>query len=143
MPLTMTPSATAGSEPVMPGGILGDGRLDLTDRLKDVIKSGGKWISSLTLEHHLTEHPAVVEACAVRVPDETWGERPLACVVLGEEPVDAALLKEFLAERLQQHWQVPEYRSFLSSIPRNSTGKHDRKKIRERHEDAALPVVTV
>ncbi|WP_217145776.1 long-chain-fatty-acid--CoA ligase [Streptomyces sp. AC627_RSS907] len=125
------------------GRILDDGRLDLTDRLKDVIKSGGEWISSLALENHLADHPAVVEACVVGIPDDTWGERPLACVVLGAEPVDAALLKTFLTERLEQRWQVPEYWSFLSSIPRNSTGKHDKKEIRERHRNAALTVITV
>ncbi|MEU7467516.1 hypothetical protein AB0A94_02945 [Streptomyces sp. NPDC044984] len=95
------------------------------------------------MENHLAEHPAVVEACVIGIADDTWGERPLACVVLGAEPADAAQLKEFLTERLHQRWQVPEYWSFLPSIPRNSTGKHDKSKIRERHRNAALTIVTV
>src|SRR3712207_6791049 len=90
------------------GRLSPDGFLTLTDRAKDVIKSGGEWISSVELENALMAHPAVLEACVVGVPDERWGERPLATVVVREgSSVSPEELREFLGDRIAS-WQLPE-----------------------------------
>src|SRR5207342_3004838 len=89
------------------------GFIMIKDRSKDVIKSGGEWISSVELENALMAHPAVAEASVVGVPDEKWGERPLATVVVKEgSAVTAAELREHLAGRVA-HWQLPERWSFI------------------------------
>jgi fatty-acyl-CoA synthase len=125
------------------GSITPDGFLTLTDRAKDVIKSGGEWISSVALENALMAHPAVAEASVVGVPDETWGERPLATVVLREGvEVGADELREFLAGRVA-HWQLPERWSFVDEVPKTSVGKFDKKVIRRRYADGALEVQTL
>src|SRR3954462_14195550 len=83
------------------GTLSADGFLTLTDRAKDVIKSGGEWISSVELENALMAHPAVREACVVGVPDDKWGERPLATIVLREgASADAEQLREFLGGKV-------------------------------------------
>ena len=122
------------------------GRIDpqsyvtLTDRAKDVIKSGGEWISSVELENHLIAHPAVLEASVVGIPDERWQERPLAVIVL-HEGADAtpAQLREFLADRVVRWW-LPERWTFVDQVPRTSVGKYDKKTIRARHADGAYEV---
>ena len=125
------------------GSITPDGFLTLTDRAKDVIKSGGEWISSVALENALMAHPAVAEASVVGVPDEKWGERPLATVVRCEgAEVGADELREFLAERVA-HWQLPERWSFVDEVPKTSVGKFDKKVIRRRYADGALDVQTL
>ena len=125
------------------GSITPDGFLTLTDRSKDVIKSGGEWISSVALENALMAHPAVAEASVVGVPDEKWGERPLATVVVREgEEVSADELRDFLAERVA-HWQLPERWSFIDEVPKTSVGKFDKKVIRRRYADGALDVQTL
>jgi fatty-acyl-CoA synthase len=122
------------------GTITADGFLTLTDRAKDVIKSGGEWISSVELENHLMGHPDVAEAAVVAVPDEKWGERPLATVVLKPgATVGYQALKDFLAERIAR-WQLPERWAFIESVPKTSVGKFDKKKLRELHKSGALDV---
>jgi fatty-acyl-CoA synthase len=120
-----------------------DGFLTLTDRAKDVIKSGGEWISSVDLENALMAHPAVLEACVVGVPDEKWSERPLATVVFREGVVASAdELREFLATRIAR-WQLPERWAFIEAVPKTSVGKFDKKVVRARYADGALEVVEI
>jgi fatty-acyl-CoA synthase len=119
------------------------GYVTLTDRAKDVIKSGGEWISSVELENHLIAHPAVLEASVVGVPDDRWQERPLAVVVLNENAqATPAELREFLAQRVVRWW-LPERWTFIDQVPRTSVGKYDKKTIRARHADGAYEVVTL
>jgi fatty-acyl-CoA synthase len=125
------------------GRISPDGFLTLTDRSKDVIKSGGEWISSVELENALMGHPAVAEASVVGVPDERWGERPLATVVVREgATVTADELRDFLAGQVA-HWQLPERWSFVDEVPKTSVGMFDKKVIRRRYADGALDVETL
>jgi fatty-acyl-CoA synthase len=122
------------------GKLTAEGFITLTDRAKDVIKSGGEWISSLELENHLMEHPSVAEACVVAVPDEKWGERPLATVVVADgATVTAAELKEFLAERVAR-WQLPERWSFIEAVPKTSVGKFDKKELKSGYAKGELTV---
>jgi fatty-acyl-CoA synthase len=120
-----------------------DGYVTLTDRAKDVIKSGGEWISSVELENHLIAHPAVLEAAVVAVPDDRWQERPMAAVVL-EEGASATPeeLREFLADKVVRWW-LPERWTFIDQVPRTSVGKYDKKTIRARHADGEYEVVTL
>jgi fatty-acyl-CoA synthase len=125
------------------GTLSADGYLTLSDRAKDVIKSGGEWISSVELENALMAHPAVLEACVVGVPDEKWSERPLATVVLREgagATVDE--LREFLADRIAR-WQLPERWAFIEAVPKTSVGKFDKKVVRSRYADGGLEVVQI
>jgi fatty-acyl-CoA synthase len=123
------------------GTLSADGFLTLTDRAKDVIKSGGEWISSVELENALMAHPAVQEACVVGVPDEKWSERPLATVVLREgATVTVEELRDFLSEKVAR-WQLPERWSFIEAVPKTSVGKFDKKVVRARYADGALEVV--
>ncbi|MEN4476789.1 fatty acid--CoA ligase [Mycolicibacterium cosmeticum] len=118
-----------------------DGYVTLTDRAKDVIKSGGEWISSVELENHLIAHPAVLEAAVVGVPDDRWQERPLAVIVLDEgASAEAAELREFLADKVVRWW-LPERWTFIEQVPRTSVGKYDKKTIRARHADGVYEVI--
>jgi fatty-acyl-CoA synthase len=122
------------------GTLTPDGYLTLTDRSKDVIKSGGEWISSVELENHLMGHPAVGEASVVGVPDDKWGERPLATVVVREgATVTAEELREFLAGRVAG-WQVPERWAFIEEVPKTSVGKFDKKVLRRQYAEGSLEV---
>jgi fatty-acyl-CoA synthase len=122
------------------GVISADGYLTLTDRAKDVIKSGGEWISSVELENGLMGHPEVAEAAVVAVPDEKWGERPLATVVLKEgATVDCAGLRAFLGQAVAK-WQLPERWAFIEAVPKTSVGKFDKKVIRKQYADGELAV---
>ncbi|WP_328442402.1 long-chain fatty acid--CoA ligase [Streptomyces sp. NBC_00444] len=124
------------------GTISADGFLTLTDRAKDVIKSGGEWISSVELENALMSHPDVAEAAVVAVPDDKWGERPLATVVLKEgATADFETLRTFLAgEGKIAKWQLPERWTIIEAVPKTSVGKFDKKKIREAHRLGKLDV---
>ncbi|NML54004.1 long-chain fatty acid--CoA ligase [Streptomyces sp. R302] len=124
------------------GVISPDGFLTLTDRAKDVIKSGGEWISSVELENAIMAHPAVAEAAVVAVPDEKWGERPLATVVLKEgETADYATLRDFLAtEGGIAKWQLPERWAIVPAVPKTSVGKFDKKVIRKQYAEGELDV---
>ncbi len=117
------------------------GFVQITDRAKDVIKSGGEWISSVELENALMAHPDVLEAAVIGVPDPRWEERPLACVVPrpGARPTTEAL-QAFLGERVARRW-VPERWSFIDEVPKTSVGKFDKKVLRARHADGGLTVV--
>ncbi|BBY05340.1 long-chain fatty acid--CoA ligase [Mycobacterium noviomagense] len=117
------------------------GFITLTDRAKDVIKSGGEWISSVELENYLIAHPDVVEAAVVGVPDERWQERPLAVVVLKEgAATDAAGLRKFLADKVVRWW-LPERWTFVDQIPRTSVGKYDKKAIRANHAENSYQII--
>jgi fatty-acyl-CoA synthase len=124
------------------GTLSADGFLTLTDRAKDVIKSGGEWISSMDLENHLMAHPAVLEACVIGVPESRWDERPLAAVVLRESATATVEeLREFLAGKVAG-WQVPERWAFVEAVPKTSVGKFDKKVVRAQYADGALDVRT-
>ena len=116
------------------------GYLILTDRAKDVIKSGGEWISSVELENALMAHPDVVEAAVVGIPDERWQERPLASVVLREGATTTPdELRAFLSESVAK-WQLPDAWTFIDAVPRTSVGKFDKKVLRRRYGEGQLDV---
>jgi fatty-acyl-CoA synthase len=123
------------------GSIDARGFVQITDRSKDVIKSGGEWISSVELETLLVGHPAVADAAVVGVPDEKWAERPLATVVLKQgrsaTPVE---LREFLAPKVARWW-LPERWAFVDELPKTSVGKLDKKVIRADYAAGKYPVV--
>jgi fatty-acyl-CoA synthase len=122
------------------GRIDQQGFITLTDRAKDVIKSGGEWISSVELENCLIAHPDVIEVAVVGVPDERWQERPLAVVVPKEgSAVSAADLRKFLTDKVVRWW-LPERWTFVDEIPRTSVGKYDKKTIRSRYADDVYQV---
>ena len=125
------------------GHISPDGFLKLTDRAKDVIKSGGEWISSVELENQVMAHPAVAEAVVVGVPDEKWDERPLVAVVLREgQQATAEELREFLSDRVAR-WQLPEHWAFVTETPKTSVGKFDKKRLRQQHAEGHLDVTSL
>ena len=116
------------------------GFVTLTDRAKDVIKSGGEWISSVELENCLVGHPEVLEAAVVGVPDDRWQERPLAVVVRNDDAsVSADDLRKFLADKVVRWW-LPERWAFANEIPRTSVGKYDKKTIRSRYAEGGYEV---
>jgi fatty-acyl-CoA synthase len=123
------------------GSIDALGFIQITDRAKDVIKSGGEWISSVDLENHLMAHPDVIEAAVIGVPDSRWDERPLACVVLREN-ADARPeeLRAFLTERVARWW-LPSKWAFIEQVPKTSVGKFDKKVLRARYGEQKLEVV--
>ena len=108
------------------------GFIRLVDRTKDLVKSGGEWISSVELENVIMGHPDVLEAAVVAVPDERWGERPCACVVPrpGAE-LDADGVRAHLADRVAKWW-VPERVELIDEVPKTSVGKFDKKVLRSR-----------
>ena len=107
------------------------GYITLSDRAKDVFKSGGEWISSVDLENALMGHPDVVEAAVVGIPDEKWQERPLATVVVRDgATVTPEQLREHLAGTFAK-WQIPDAWAFVEHVPRTSVGKFDKKVVRQ------------
>ena len=117
------------------------GYVTLTDRAKDVIKSGGEWISSMELENILMAHPEVAEAAVIGVTDEKWGERPLAAVVLAEgATVSADDLRAFLSERVPR-WQLPERWSFIDEVPKTSVGKFAKTRMRDAYANGEYQVI--
>jgi len=123
------------------GSVTPEGFVQITDRAKDVIKSGGEWISSVELENLLMGHPDVVEASVIGVPDPRWDERPLACIVRkADSAVDAAGLAQYLSGHVAK-WQVPERWSFIDEVPKTSVGKFDKKVLRARHAQGELEIV--
>jgi fatty-acyl-CoA synthase len=112
--------------------------VQISDRAKDVIKSGGEWISSVELENELMSHPDVVEAAVIAKPDERWAERPLCCVVLrsGSE-AGADELIEHLRGRVAKWW-LPDEFAFVEEIPKTSVGKFDKKVLRGRLAEGSL-----
>ncbi len=119
------------------GTIDSEGYLKITDRLKDIIKSGGEWISSVDMENEIMSHPAVLESAVVGVPHPKWQERPLALVVLRpghENAVSSQDIREGLSKRFAK-WQLPDTVLFVDSIPKTSVGKTDKKAIRTKHKN--------
>jgi fatty-acyl-CoA synthase len=117
-----------------------DGFVRITDRAKDLIKSGGEWISSVELETLLIDHPAVREAAVIAMQDERWGERPLACVALADgSDVSPAELREHLSSGLAR-WQLPDAFAFIDEVPKTSVGKFDKKVLRRALADGELEV---
>jgi len=118
------------------------GYITISDRAKDVVKSGGEWISTLELESAILTHPSVREAAVIAAPDERWGERPLACVVPAPgQSVSPDELRAHLSGRVVKWW-LPEQWAFVDEVPRTSVGKHDKKLLRERYAEGRLNVVT-
>jgi acyl-CoA synthetase (AMP-forming)/AMP-acid ligase II len=114
-----------------------EGYIQIMDRTKDVIKSGGEWISSVDLENMIMAHPHVLEAAVIAVPHPTWVERPLACVVPKPEhfsSLSAADILDFLRPRVAKFW-LPDAVVFLEAVPKTSVGKFDKKVLRERFKD--------
>jgi fatty-acyl-CoA synthase len=109
-----------------------NGYVRLVDRTKDLVKSGGEWISSVELENAIMAHPKVAEAAVIGIPDEKWSERPLACVVPdGDEEIGLDELKEFLAERVPKWW-IPNDIEIIEEVPKTSVGKFSKKTLREQ-----------
>ncbi len=125
------------------GSLDGQGYMQISDRSKDVIKSGGEWISSVELENEVMAHPDVIEAAVIAVPDERWSERPLVAVVLEEgsatTPDDLLL---FLTDRVSKWW-LPERWAIIAEVPKTSVGKFDKKVLRARHAEGDLEVIEV
>ncbi|MEA2249675.1 MAG: hypothetical protein QOH46_4204 [Solirubrobacteraceae bacterium] len=109
--------------------------IKLVDRTKDLVKSGGEWISSVELENVVMGHPEVLEAAVIAVPDDEWGERPCACVVRCEgSDLDADGVRSYLSDRVAKWW-VPERVEFIEEVPKTSVGKFDKKVLRRRLAD--------
>jgi fatty-acyl-CoA synthase len=120
----------------------GSGFIRITDRAKDVIKSGGEWISSVALENLIMAHPAVAEAAVIGVPDDKWGERPLACVVRKPgQAIAIAALCAHLDDKIARWW-LPERWAFVDEVPKTSVGKFDKKVLRARYAKGELSVET-
>jgi len=114
------------------------GYLRITDRFKDVIKSGGEWISSVELENAITDHADVREAAVIGVPDERWDERPLACVASNSgAPIDIAVLRAHLVSRVAKWW-IPERWAFIAEVPKTSVGKYDKKALRAKYASGLI-----
>jgi len=115
------------------------GRIRLLDRAKDLIKSGGEWISSVELENELMAHPQIREAAVIGVPHPRWSERPLACVVLESgASLEKDAVLDFLASKVAK-WQVPDDVVFIDEVPKTSVGKFSKKTLRDRFADYQLP----
>ena len=112
------------------------GCIRICDRTKDLVKSGGEWISSVDLENHLMAHPAVAQAAVIAVPDDRWGERPLAVVSLhANADTSPTELREHLARDFAK-WQLPDRFEFVAAIPCTATGKFKKTQLREQFAPA-------
>ncbi|WP_430425387.1 long-chain fatty acid--CoA ligase [Maribacter litoralis] len=116
-----------------------DGYMEITDRTKDLIKSGGEWISSVALESALMSHPKISEAAVIAIPDEKWSERPLATIVLADinNAVSSEVLKEYLAKDFAKY-QIPDHFVTIDQVPKTSVGKFDKKEIRRLYAEGKL-----
>jgi fatty-acyl-CoA synthase len=116
-----------------------NGYIRLVDRTKDVVKSGGEWISSVDLENEIMAHPDVAEAAVIGVTHPKWGERPLACVVVKE---GSSLTREDVLAHLDGRvakWWLPDDVVFIDEVPKTSVGKFSKKDLRDRFHDYELP----
>ncbi len=114
---------------------------EIVDRTKDLVKSGGEWISTVDLENEIMAHPKVMEAVVIAVPHPRWQERPLACVVPRpdcKDSITSAEILDFLSSRVA-HWQLPDEVIFIESVPKTSVGKFDKKVLRDQFKDYELP----
>ncbi len=113
-----------------------DGFVEICDRIKDVIKTGGEWISSLELESLISSHPAVASVAVVGLPDEQWGERPVALIIPKDDSLDEAAIQQHLTQFVESgrinKWAIPESIQFVEDIPKTSVGKIDKKVIRSQ-----------
>jgi fatty-acyl-CoA synthase len=124
------------------GTLDAEGFMVISDRSKDVIKSGGEWISSVELENEVMSHPEVFEAAVVAVPDARWDERPLCCVVRTPgSTISAQDLLSYLESRVAKWW-LPERWAFIDSVPKTSVGKFDKKVLRAQYAAGELQVET-
>ncbi len=121
------------------GAIDEDGYMQITDRTKDLIKSGGEWISSVDLENALMAHPQILEAAVIAIPHPKWDERPLAAVVLTGEAGDLTeeALRNYLAPKFVKFW-LPDKFVFIDEVPKTSVGKFDKKVLRAQYAEGAL-----
>jgi fatty-acyl-CoA synthase len=111
------------------------GYMQITDRAKDVIKSGGEWISSVELENTIMGHPDVLEAAVIGLPHERWQERPLACVVAKPgRPLTKEAVLDFLTSRVAKWW-LPEDVVFVDTLPKTSVGKIAKRELREQFKE--------
>jgi len=111
-----------------------EGYVQITDRTKDLIKSGGEWISSIDVETMIMAHPKVLEAAVIAVPHPKWVERPLACVVPRPGAViEPGEILDFLRDKLAK-WALPDAVEVIASVPKTSVGKFDKKVLRERYK---------
>jgi fatty-acyl-CoA synthase len=118
-----------------------EGYIAVLDRTKDLVKSGGEWISSIDLENTIMSHPAVAEAAVIAIPHEKWQERPLACIVLKEASKGKVAKEEildFLRDKVAKWW-IPDEVVFLEAIPRTSVGKFNKKQLRAMYAEGKLP----
>ncbi len=116
-----------------------DGYIRLVDRTKDLIKSGGEWISSVELENELMAHPKIAEAAVIGVAHPRWAERPLACVVLKQgQLLSKEEVLDFLSQKVAK-WQLPDDVVFIDEVPKTSVGKFSKKDLRSRFADYVLP----
>ncbi|HWE54096.1 MAG TPA: long-chain fatty acid--CoA ligase [Acidimicrobiales bacterium] len=121
------------------GIVAPDGYVRLVDRTKDLIKSGGEWISSVDLENEIMGHPAVAEAAVIAVPSERWMERPMACIVRKPgESLEADELLAWLEPRVAKWW-LPDQVEFIDEVPKTSVGKFSKKTLRDRFADRRVP----
>ncbi len=110
-----------------------DGAVEIVDREKDLVKSGGEWISSAELERALVAHPGVAEAVVIAIPDAEWGERPAALIVPAPSAQPSArALGQFLAERVARWW-VPDVYEFVDELPKTTVGKYDKRRLRDEY----------
>ena len=114
-----------------------NGFMTITDRTKDLVKSGGEWISSVDLENTLISHPDVLEAAVIAVPDERWGERPMAVLVPLDDACDSEKLNKYLLERFPKFW-LPDKYVVVQEIPKTGVGKMDKKVLRQWHAEGRL-----
>ncbi len=114
-----------------------NGYMTITDRTKDLVKSGGEWISSVDMENMLISHPDVLEAAVIAMPDETWGERPLAILVPLEGAYDPGALNDYLLEHFPKFW-LPDRYVVVDEIPKTGVGKMDKKALRQMFADGEL-----
>ncbi len=118
-----------------------EGFIQIVDRTKDLVKSGGEWISSVDLENTIMSYPKVLEAAVIAVPHPKWQERPLACVV-AKPDFKEDITKEELYEHIRPHfakWALPDDIVFVDAIPKTSVGKFDKKVLRGEYQDYILP----
>jgi len=120
------------------GTIDAEGYVRLVDRKKDLIKSGGEWISSVDLENTLMAHPKIMEAAVIGIPDAKWQERPMACIVpFPGQSITADELKDYLKDKFASWW-IPEKYIIMEQIPKTSVGKFNKRELRQMYADGTI-----
>ena len=112
----------------------------LVDRTKDMIKSGGEWISSVDLENMIMGHPGVMEAAVIGIPDEKWLEVPMACIVpMPGQKISADEIREFLQDKVKAKWWIPNTIAVIEQIPKTSVGKFNKRELRKMFKEGKIP----